>query len=96
MCGPAQASEVDFHLSSLHTSSSHHSITNTVFLPLPVGVSDFECSLTNKPKPSKLIPSLPLEPSDHVSQGQRYLYQKKERPSQLLRAGPVKVRHKPS
>lgn len=69
-------------------------ITNTVFLPLPVGVSDFECSLTNKPKPSKLTPSLPLEPSDHVDQGQRCLHQKKVRHFQLLRAGPVKVRHK--
>lgn len=55
-------------------------ITNTVSLTLPVGVSDFECSLTNKPNPSKLTPSLPLEPSDHAGQGQRCLHQKKVRP----------------
>lgn len=66
------------------------------FCPCLVGVSDFERSLANKPKPSKLTRSFPLEPSDHVSQGQRCLHQKKVRPFQLLRAGPVGVRHKPS
>lgn len=76
VCRPAQASGIEFSLSSLCASSAHPSITNAVFPSLPVGVFGFEHSHTNKPKPSKLISSLPLEPSDHGDQGQRCPHQK--------------------
>lgn len=70
------------------SSCVHPRPTTSVFPSLPVGVFGFEPSLTNKPKPSKLTPSLPLEPSNHVNQGQRCPHQKM-RPFQLLQAGPV-------
>lgn len=83
-CGPARTSEAEVCLSSLRDPCP----TTSVFPSLPVGVFGFEPSLTNKPKPSKLTPTFPLEPSNHVDQGQRCLHQKM-RPFQLLQAGPV-------